>query len=130
MRKLAVIIGLAVLTVLGIQNTTFATDENQASFWNNKGAHTAQCFKHEANSHGNSSNAHGSSNGSTVTLNTFDQSWPGDHWELLVVKAGPGRNVYQHPSAGVAYSAPDNKKVSHCTGRQSRIGLRSCTPIP
>src|SRR5690606_32966104 len=76
------------------------------------GEHQAACYKHTG------SNSHGSIVGKTVVLNTFDQSWPGDHWHLLVVKGGDDRTIIQHPVAGVGYSAPLNNggqvpSVSH-----------------
>jgi len=74
-------------------------------------SHQASCYTHTGNSD------HGvlTGDGNGVILNTFNQSWPGDHWEVLIVKGGsvdygdgPGNKVYPHPSAGTAYYAPLN----------------------
>lgn len=89
------------------------TGTNHVGFWNAYPfPHPRVCFKHEANG-GASTSDHGSSTGSTVTLNTFNPDWPGDHWEALIIKAGTKNNVYIHPTAGVAYGAPEGKTVSH-----------------
>jgi hypothetical protein len=87
---------------------------NQASTWETwvegETGHQATCYKHEADDDGDSSNEHGVSNDDTVRLNTFNQSWPGDHWELLVIKAGsdggPNNdgNIWTvHPAANTNY---------------------------
>lgn len=98
---------------------------NQASWWEDYGPHDdASCYKHEANWKGDSSNDHGSSDGNKVTLNTFNQSWPGDHWELLAIKAGTKVTYIIHPDANTAYSAPQGKDVSHwivCKGTTPEI---------
>ena len=81
---------------------------NQPEYWETRGEHPSTCYKHEGDSnHGNV----GPSN--TVTLNTFDQSWPGDHWETLVIKYATFNDVYQHPSAGVPYVTGTEQDVSH-----------------
>ena len=62
---------------------------NHADYWKDAGPHDgAQCFSFDANDEGVSSNEYGSSVDKTVTLNAFNQEWPGDHFELLVVKGG------------------------------------------
>lgn len=91
-------------------------DMNHESYWEG-GEHQADCYKHSGDS------AHGTitDDGKTVTLATFDQAWPGDHWELLVIKGGSNSvNVITHPEAGVAYASPLNdggqqSTVSHWT---------------
>jgi hypothetical protein len=92
-------------------------DRNKEGFWEDQFEHPADCFKHDKGDQ----TVHGSitDGGYTVTLNVFNQSWPGDHWEALIVKAGSsggdgyGNMIYHHPTAGVAYPAPDGKLVSH-----------------
>lgn len=80
---------------------------NQPSYWEDYGPHdNAQCYSHSGNSdHGSITDG-----GKTVTLNAFNvAAWPGDHWELLVVKGGSDwNNVIVHPTAGVAYGSPLN----------------------
>ena len=88
------------------------SDSNKASYWEDFGPHDdAICYKHE----GTNGGGHGSvtNGGKTVVLNPYGADWPGDHWELLVVKAGNWDAVTIHPVAGVEYAAPDYKEVSH-----------------
>lgn len=125
---------LASAAVVGVATAANADDSetvqwdeshNHPGFWKDYGPHEdAECYKHDANSQGNSSSDHGASAGSTVTLATFNQSWPGDHWELLVIKAGTQETVVVHPDAGKAYTAPENKDVSHW------IVCKGTTPTP
>ncbi|QIG38592.1 hypothetical protein G5T42_03070 [Microbacterium sp. 4R-513] len=89
-------------------------DSNHPEYWEALyAAHNATCYSSEGDT------SHGSitDDGKTVTLNAFDQSWPGDHWELLVVKGGSDwNNVIVHPVAGVAYASPENNG-----GQQSAV---------
>jgi len=107
------------MTVAGVAATiltlnpgaaTAAENQNDPAYWNNQGEHPAVCFKHEGGWHRSD---HGYGDGTTFTLGAYQDGWDGDHWELLVVKAGPGRIVTQHPTPGVAYTAPDGKDISH-----------------
>jgi hypothetical protein len=131
MRKVAGFIVMLVLLGLGLNNTSFAdSGSNGASYWENYGPHPAQCFKHDFSV---GSVAHGSSNGTSVTLNPFDPSWPGDHWELLVIKGGSdqnggGDNVIVHPSAGVAYFPPLNPQSGTTFGVSHWIVCKGTTP--
>ena len=76
-------------------------------------------------------NDHGSiTDGLTVTLNPYGASWPGDHWELLVIKGGSvSNNVIVHPTAGVAYASPLNS-----SGNQANVShwivCKGTTPTP
>ncbi|MFH8252151.1 hypothetical protein ACH3VR_17430 [Microbacterium sp. B2969] len=82
---------------------------NQESYWENLySAHQADCVKVDGVT--SSPYATVSADGLTVTLKPFDSTLlPGDHWELLVVKAGNlWNNVVVHPEAGVAYASPLN----------------------
>lgn len=92
---------LGLLAGIATAATVSATNPNDPATYAG-GDHAAVCYKHEGDS------SHGSIIGNTVVLNPFDQSWPGDHWETLVVKGGDGRTIIQHPVAGVGYSAPLN----------------------
>ena len=102
---------------------TWDNSKNQPSYWEVRfAAHQADCYK---DSHGTITNG-----GTTVTLPTFDQSWPGDHWEALIIKGGSESvNVVTHPQAGVAYASPVNagsqqSNVSHF------IVCKGTTPPP
>lgn len=110
---------IAVLGATVIAQATAAepvpdSNPNDAAYWALRTEHPAVCYKHdpptEANPHGRLSD-----DGTSVILNPYQPSWPGDHWELLVVKSGsvdsgngPGNAVYHHPVAGVAYAGPLN----------------------
>lgn len=87
---------------------------NEPSYWEDYGPHDdAVCYSHS----GNSSHGSVTGGGKTVTLNAYGADWPGDHWELLVVKGGSvSNNVIVHPSAGVAYASPLNDG-----GQQSNV---------
>jgi hypothetical protein len=86
---------------------------NQVEDWVDFTDHEATCYS------GGGSHGTVTDNGLTVTLKPFDENWDGDHWELLVIKAGNlWNNVIVHPTAGVAYASPPNKagnqaEVSH-----------------
>jgi len=107
---------------------------NQPSYWEDFGPHeNATCYSHSVDS------SHGSitDGGKTVTLNAYGASWPGDHWELLVVKGGSvSNNVIVHPLAGVAYASPLNaagqqSDVSHfivCKGTTPDVEPVEVTP--
>ena len=91
-----------------------SSNPNDAAYWEARAGHDAKCYKHDPATNGGS---HGylTDDGKAVTLNPFDPSWPGDHWELLVVKSGsndighgPGNAVYVHPQAGIPYFGPAN----------------------
>lgn len=119
-RLLAILTAIAVVaSMVGLYSGTARADHpgntNDASYWAaHYQEHKAECFKHDPPG---APNAHGflSDGGLSVTLNPFDPAWPGDHWEVLIVKAGsndigfgPGNAVYEHPDAGVAYFPPPN----------------------
>ncbi|MDY0910335.1 hypothetical protein [Microbacterium sp. CFBP9034] len=81
--------------------------ENSVEYWETRFAeHQADCYKVE----GANSSSHGTvtDGGKTITLKPYQDSWPGDHWEALIIKAGNTNNVIQHPTAGVAYASPEN----------------------
>jgi LPXTG-motif cell wall-anchored protein len=112
--------------VVGVSGDTQPWTENTNHAWYWEGVYSAQqavCFKIESAE----SSSYGAitSGGKTVTLNAFDPSWPGDHWEALIIKGGSNwNNVIDHPEAGVAYASPLNAggqqtNVSHwivCSG--------------
>lgn len=80
-------------------------ENNSVKYWEDRYKdHQADCYKVD----GPHSSSHGtiSADKKTITLKAFDQSWPGDHWEALIIKAGNTNNVIRHPEAGVAYASP------------------------
>ena len=104
------------LIMLGLAAPAAATQPpgpNRPEYWEERYPNAVACYKVE----GAKSSAHGtiSQDKKSITLVPFQQSWLGDRWEVLIVKGGsvdtgfgPGNAVYDLPSAGVAYSAPNN----------------------
>ncbi|MBD3942560.1 hypothetical protein IF188_12715 [Microbacterium sp. NEAU-LLC] len=96
----------------------WTNQNNHADFWKTyvQDGDTVVCFDGQSSAHGKLTDG-----GLTVTLEPFNQDWEGDHWELLVIKAGSDwNNVIVHPQAGVAYASPPNSggkqaQVSHWT---------------
>lgn len=118
------------LLALVLTGAVLADNSNSASYWEGQTEHPSTCYKHDSPT---SSNEHGSSNGSSVTLNPFNPNWPGDHWEMLVVKGGSEQNgggdaVYSHPSAGIQYTAPINPQTGYPFGVSHWIVCKGTTP--
>ncbi len=82
--------------------------------WEQTTAHPSACYQHgpfEQNQHGNADDT-------TVVLHEFNQSWPGDHWELLVINSTAGSNgtadtVIDHPQAGVDYIGDNGGTINY-----------------
>ncbi|WP_194409412.1 hypothetical protein [Microbacterium cremeum] len=115
--------------LVGVVGTLEAAtpEANQESYWETRYAdHQAECYKVD----GARSSSHGtiSADKKTITLVPFQDAWPGDHWEALIIKAGNTNNVIRHPEAGVAYASPSNGNnqadVSHW------IVCKGTTPAP
>jgi LPXTG-motif cell wall-anchored protein len=114
---LAGLIAAASVALLTQASPASAADANDPSYWAGvveaETGHEAVCYKHDPPG---SATPHGSltQDGTGVVLAEFGADWPGDHWELLVVKSGSagengdGNAVYIHPQAGVAYYGPLN----------------------
>ncbi len=119
------------------QRVTSTSDMNHVEYWENLYKdRQADCYSHDPK---DGDNAHGSvtDQGKTVTLNAFQDSWPGDQWVLLVVKGGSVEsNVIVNPQAGVPYASLENKSgnqadVSHwivCKGTTPTTEPRVVTP--
>lgn len=108
---------VAVSVLLGgfASSTSAAPNTNDPAYWETQTQHPSVCYFHEGDG-GN----HGTvvANGRAVQLYQFQDSWPGDHWELLVVNGGSNDAVYVHPTAGTNYFAPLNgggryPRISH-----------------
>ncbi|HEX5859999.1 MAG TPA: hypothetical protein VFY91_17960 [Microbacterium sp.] len=123
--------------IVGVQGTPQKAEsaQNSPEYWEEEyAAHGAVCYSHqgaEGSEHGTITNG-----GLTVTLKPYQQSWYGDHWEVLVIKAGNTNNVTQHPQAGVAYASPVNSGnqqavVSHwiiCKGDYPEVPPKAVVP--
>ena len=121
---------LIALVVALIPTAAFGSsgNENHPDHWKNKYPNAVACYKYDPpgqkNEHGKLTNG-----GKAVVLNPYKSSWPGDRWEVLVVKGGQnGREVYELPKAGVDYHPPKNNngkypEVSHwivCKGQSPK----------
>jgi LPXTG-motif cell wall-anchored protein len=63
-------------------------------------------------------NAHGTADDTTVVLNEFNQSWPGDHWESLLINSSAGSDgtadtYFEHPDAGVEYVGDNGGTINY-----------------
>ncbi|MFP3915301.1 MAG: hypothetical protein ACLFWM_10530, partial [Actinomycetota bacterium] len=85
---------------------------NHPGYWEDRYPNAVACYKYDPPT---TPNAHGFlvDDGLAVELNPYNPAWPGDRWEVLVVKGGSndigwgaGNAVYELPEAGVAYYAP------------------------
>lgn len=119
-RRAAGITG-SVLALTLLQASFFAAaaaadvdDPNHPDYWEALYPGAVECYYHTGDS------AHGSivtddAGDEAVQLNVFQDAWPGDHWEVLIVKGGAedvgdgrGNAVYEHPTAGTSYYPPLN----------------------
>jgi hypothetical protein len=100
----------------------WSEDTNHTDYWKQQYPDAVSCYS----SNGNTDHGRITGGGKTVTLSAYSPSWPGDHWEVLVIKAGNLWNsVIENPDAGVAYASPPNNggqqaNVSHwivCKGK-------------
>lgn len=95
---------------------------NDTAYWLARYPNAVACYKHDGN------HAHGylTDKGKAVVLNNYQADWPGDRWEVLIVKSGNeqgntglnGQNVYELPESGKKYYGPLNNggkqgEVSH-----------------
>ena len=119
-------------------HTNNQQNPNHQDYWKAKYPHAVECYKHSR-----SGGDHGTTRNGGVELNTFVQSWPGDRWEVLIVKGGSsggdgnGNAVYDRPNAGQTYFAPINPNnnkpydVSHwivCKGATPAAASLVVTP--
>ena len=83
----------------------WTSETNHTDYWEEEYPNAVACYSSE----GNTDHGRITDDGKTVTLNEYDSSWPGDHWEVLVIKAGSLWNsVIENPEPGVAYASPPN----------------------
>jgi len=135
-RALALLAAFAMLAALMVLIAPAAqadqeSDRNETAFWLAEYPYALECYKNDnpgtASAHGNTT-----ADGKAVVLNPYGATWPGDHYEVLVVNSGSsggddgyGNMIYYHPSAGSEYAAPNGNDVSHwivCKG-EDRGGL-------
>lgn len=112
----------------GIAGTPYpnSSDSNKPGYWEDAGPHDdAICYKHEGEEMWDNDHAYLTNDGKTVVLKPYGATWPGDHYEAIIVKAANTDLVTIHPVAGLpGYSAVDNKEVSHY------IVCKGTTPPP
>lgn len=127
--------GIGVAHVATASGSPADDNPNHPSYWEKRTEHPATCYEHNPPGE---RNAHGKlvDDGKAVKLNAYDEDWPGDHWELLVVKSGSrdigygkGNAVYAHPVAGTAYYGPTT-----AGGQQGTVShwivCKGTTPAP
>jgi hypothetical protein len=113
---------------------------NHPAYWEAQyAAHSAVCYKHTGSSTHGSLVKDSDNKWSGVKLVAFNQSWPGDHWEALIVNGGPnGDNVIHHPIAGTTYYTPGTNPqgkrydVSHwivCKGTTPNVQVTPVAPV-
>lgn len=107
-------LGVTAIGHVSTASSSATTNPNDAAYWESRTGHESVCYKHDPPTE---RTPHGKLNGTrtAVVLNPYQQSWPGDHWELLVVKSGSvdggsgaGNAVFHHPQAGIEYFGPLN----------------------
>ncbi|MFW7413880.1 hypothetical protein [Demequina sp. SO4-18] len=131
--KILVTLSAAALALVGwavpaaVATGGSSDNKNTADYWLNQYDNAVACYYSEGNSgHGEVTDDAEGNEG--VKLKEFNQSWPGDRWEVLIVKGGNGREVYELPNANEVYHAPVNSSgkpadVSHwivCKGSQEQ----------
>ncbi len=141
-RSWPVLLAALLLALLTVQLLVLASvasanpdNPNDPEYWEARYPNAIACYYHDGaqlnTQHGRITN-----DGQAVTLKPFREAWPGDHYEVLVVKSGsvdvgngPGNAVYPHPSVGVPYFGPLNAggeqgQVSHwiiCKGEDAVV---------
>lgn len=101
---------------------------NGEKYWEERyAAYKAECFNHKPSDR----TEHGSltDSGKTVTLNQFQDDWPGDTWVALVVKGSNDNNVIANPKAGVAYASPLTKDGGPQSDVSHWIVCKGTTPV-
>lgn len=105
-------LGMAVGGASPAMATGNPDNTNTAEYWQEQYPDAIACYKYGSTG----SNEHGSVINGAVVLKPYGANWPGDRWEVLIVKGGsvdygdgPGDVVYELPEAGVAYYPPLNK---------------------
>ncbi len=113
-------------------HTNNQQNPNHPEYWKKLYPNSIECYKYDPPG---TSNAHGSLKDGGVVLNSYGANWPGDRWEVLIVKGGSegdngnGDAIYPLPVAGQVYLPPLNNggnvaAVSHW------IVCKGSTPVP
>ncbi len=109
------------------------TNPNHVDYWENLYPNAVECYKHTT-----SGGAHGTVTNQAVVLGAYGADWPGDRWEVLIVKGGStggdgnGNAVYELPQAGLAgtYTAPINPNNNTPHDVSHWIVCKGDTPPP
>ncbi len=131
-RWIAVTMVAAALALAWTAPVGAAPGPNDPGYWEDLYPNAIECYKHGTELE----TVHGwiTNDGKAVTLKPFNQNWPGDHYEVLIVKSGnvdvghgSGNEVYFHPATGTPYFGPllasgEQGAVSHwiiCKGEDA-----------
>lgn len=110
-----------------------STNPNTTEYWQAKYPNAVACYYHESNG-----GSHGSVVDGAVVLGEYGSDWPGDRWEVLIVKGGSnggdgnGNMVYELPQAGLknTYYPPTNPNNGKPFGVSHWIVCKGETPAP
>ena len=98
-------------------HTNNQQNPNHPEYWKLQFPNSVECYKHISGG-----GEHGSVVNGAVVLSTFNQAWPGDRWEVLIVKGGSeggdgnGNAVYPLPTAGTGARASSAKTTTTIKG--------------
>ena|SRR5690554_2658217 len=128
----ALILSALIVGVLPLVAAAAADNPNDVEYWEAQYPNAVKCYKYDPPTQ---LNFHGrlADKGKAVVLYPFQDNWPGDRWEVLIVKSGnepgntglDGQAVYELPTADTKYYGPLNGggqqgEVSHwivCKGK-------------
>ncbi len=95
------------------------TNPQSTTYWEAEYDNAVACYYSKGNtSHGRVVKDGAGNHG--VKLATFQKSWPGDRWEVVIVGGNGDYREYATPDAGTFYGAPDDARVSYwivCKGK-------------
>ena len=130
----ALILSALIVGLLPLVAAAAADNPNDVEYWEAQYPNAVKCYKYDPPTQ---LNFHGrlADKGKAVVLYPFQDNWPGDRWEVLIVKSGnePGNTGlearrYELPTAHTKYYGPLNGggqqgEVSHwivCKGKTPR----------
>src|SRR5690606_6750420 len=138
----ALILSALIVGLLPLVAAAAADNPNDVEYWEAQYPNAVKCYKYDPPTQ---LNFHGrlADKGKAVVLYPFQDNWPGDRWEVLIVKSGnepgntglDGQAVYELPTADTKYYGPLNGggqqgEVSHwivCKGKTTTTTTQATT---